>query len=309
MADWFRCQPLPLLDALQDVSDDAGLVFTKALLLIYHRDGRIAAQALRSRFPNWRPKRLARAVQELIDGGKLIGTTTGDLHNGRAMHELEQLGAMSTERAAAGGKGGRVRAERERLAKKIAERNVSPDLFEPPAKPAANPVETRLNRGSTPVEPTYNTISTDIENDYRKTMSNEINGSGQAQLKHAPAIELETELEIDTPFSVPPTIETLEGEVIDQPTNATARKQPLPPGWLPTRASLSDRVQGVIASWPNDEVDEQAIKFLEWAEANTARFTQWDRAFGNWCMKHHEQRKAKRHGKSAGFNVPDLGQG
>lgn len=306
MADWFRCDPLRLLAALgEGLSDDAQLVFVKALLLIYQRDGRVAAASLRQGFPNWRPKRLQRAVQELLDTGKLIGTATGELHNARAMHELQQVATLSAERAQAGSKGGRSRADRERLAKKIAERNLSPDLFEPDE----NPVETPLNDHSTTTQPSFKSGSVDFENDYLDTIPNENNGSGQAKLKHAGARETETEVETDTPFSVPPIdpaeIETLDGEVIDE--GKTARKQPLPPGWLPTRAGLSERVQGVVEAWGDDELDEQAIKFLEWAEATNARFVQWDRAFGNWCMKHHEQRKRKRHGKAAGFTVPDLG--
>jgi hypothetical protein len=102
-------------------------------------------------------------------------------------------------------------------------------------------------------------------------------------------------------------VEVVEGVPIDDASERRKSKQPMPPGWLPTRAKLSDMVQAVVATWGDDELDEQAIKFLEWAGASDARFVQWDRAFGNWCMKHNEQRRRTRHGKSAGFKVPSLG--
>ena len=304
MADWFRCAPLPLLDALQELSEDAQLVYVKALLLIYHRDGRISATALRHRFPNWRPKRLQRAVAELLDSGKLIGTATGDLHNERALHELQQLAELTTARVEAGSKGGRTRAMRERQARRIAERNLSPDLF-------PNPVEQRLKPGSTDVECDFKSDRANIENDFPGQKANEINTTGQATLKHVRARETETELEEDTPHSAPPlenVVELVEGVVEDDEPGPRKRKQPMPPGWEPPPLDqLSPAVAAVVETWDEGELDQQRAKFVEWAEATDARFVRWDRAFGNWALKHHDQRKGKRHGRAAGFAVPTLG--
>lgn len=333
MADWFRCKPLPLLDALQELSDDAQLVYIKALLQIYHRDGRIPAAALRSRFPNWRPKRLARALEELIAASKLIGTATGDLHNEYAMHELAQLEELTRKLAEGGGKGGRVRAERDRLARRLAERNRSPDMFEPnpvetpqperkskeinesrearlkhraPA-PAheENPVEPALNRGSTGIEPALNSGSVAFQIGQRDQKPNEINATTQGGLKHRARVRGEIDTEEEYPLGVPPVeideVEVIEGVVIEDAPRG--RKQPMPPGWLPTFAALSERVQERVGQWPEDEFGDQQTKFLEWAEATDQRFVKWDRAFGNWCIKHHEQRRARHGGKQSGWKA------
>jgi hypothetical protein len=73
MADWFQCKPTKWLRGLGGLTDDAQLAYTKALLLIYENDGRITSRMLRAEFPQWRPKRLEKAVAELLDAGKLVG--------------------------------------------------------------------------------------------------------------------------------------------------------------------------------------------------------------------------------------------
>jgi hypothetical protein len=300
MADWFQCKPTKWLRGLGGLTDDAQLAYTKALLLIYENDGRITSRMLRAEFPQWRPKRLEKAVAELLDAGKLVGTATGELHNDFAMHELAQLGELSQSRAAAGGKGGKVRAQRERLARKIAERNRSPDL---PMNLPETDAETPLKDNSTATKSGFKSNSMDIENDYDAQNANKINGTGQATLKHARAIESDTHSDIEPPFSEPPVeideVEVVEGVVVSEAPRG--RKQPMPPGWLPTLAGLSERVQALVATWDESELEHQQIKFMEWAEATDPRFVKWDRAFGNWCMKHHEQRRRTGHGRQSGW--------
>jgi hypothetical protein len=300
VAEWFRCRPTKLLRGLAGLSEDAQLAYVKALCLIYENDGRIHVRALRSEFPQWRPKRLDRAVAECLDAGKLIGTATGDLHNDYAMHELQQLGELNASRAAAGSKGGRTRAERERYARRIAERNRSPDL---PLNLPEKPVETPLKPGSIATQPDFKSNLTDIENDYADENPNKINGRTQATLKHARAGEEETETEEEYPLSVPPIeideVEVVEGVVISDAPRG--RKQPMPPGWVPTLAGLSDRVADVVQTWPEEELHDQQTKFMEWAEATDQRFVKWDRAFGNWCMKHNEQRRRTGRGRQSGW--------
>jgi hypothetical protein len=300
VADWFRCKPTKLLRGLVGLTEDAQLAYVKALCLIYENDGRIHVRSLKSEFPGWRPKRLERAVRECLDTGKLMGTATGDLHNDYAMHELQQLAELNTSRAQAGSKGGRVRAERERHARRIAERNRSPGL---PLDLPEKAVETPLNHGSTATQPGFKSNFTDVETQQTAKKDNVFNGSGQATLKHARAGETETELEEEYPLSVPPReideVEVIEGEVISDAPRG--RKQPMPPGWLPTFAGLSERVQQLVATWTEPEFHEQQTKFMEWAEAGDHRFVKWDRAFGNWCVKHHEQRRRTGHGRQSGW--------
>ena len=71
MADWFRADPTKLLRGMGGLTDDAQLVYYKALCLIYENDGRISVKQLAREFPNWRAKRLDRAVSELLDMDKL----------------------------------------------------------------------------------------------------------------------------------------------------------------------------------------------------------------------------------------------
>ncbi len=308
MADWFRCRPLPLLDALGNLSDDAALLYVKALLLIYSHDGRIPSAAL-ARTSGWRADRFKRVLGQLLDSGKLIGTASGDLHNDYAMHELQQLAEINVERALSGSKGGRVRAERERQARKIAARNQSPDLpmklpeTEPelPQNGARMAVERQLYSHSGPTNAQSNAQNT-----------NEINETDQAQLNPARAIELESEVERKIPPVVPRDQNDENEDGFEIPP--TPRRKPncaIPDEWQPpTIEQLTPMVRDRVERWPGGVFDREREKFVTDAHSEDRRHRDWTMAFGKWLLVHDgylQKQLGGRYEKPAGFKVPKLG--
>jgi hypothetical protein len=243
----------------------------------------------------------------LIDAGKLIGTVTGDLHNATAMEVLAELGDAATNKALAGSKGGLVRAKREKLARNIATRNQSPDLFatgESQLKPVSNPVETD-----------FKPISNPVENQYTAQNPSLFNGTGQAPLKHTRARQnLELRVKKEEPPCVPPSengSEMSDDDLFAVPTNRRKPNTALPPGWQPpTMDELSPLVLTRVDQWPDGTFDREREKFMADAVSEDRRHRDWDMAFGKWCLVHDgylQNRKGKNYGKASGFTVPNLG--
>lgn len=301
MADWFKCAPLPLLDALQDLTEDGQLVYVKALLVIYHRDGRIAASALRGRFPNWRPKRLQRAMDELIATGMLIGTASGDIHNPRAMRELQSLADTALDKSLAGSKGGQIKARKDRLARKIAERNLTPNMFEMSLKPISNPVESDFNR-----------VSTDFENAQPNGNVNNINAKHLAGPCYAHVQDLDIDIDKKETPCVP--LPGTEDEALFDVPASKRRKPstPMPADWEPpTLEQLTPMVRTRVDLWPQGEFEREREKFITDATAADRRHRDWTMAFGKWCLVHdgylQKHSTGGRYEKQSGWTVPDLG--
>lgn len=136
---------------------------------------------------------------------------------------------------------------------------------------------------------------------------NEFNGTTQGGLYQR---EVETEEE-RTPV-VPldeNAVETVEGEVVDEDAFTTPprrkAKRPIPTSWKPDRETLSDAVREAIAHWTDEQFTAEARKFVEDAKAEDRRHVQWDRAFGNWCLKHDTwlQQRRKHHERPSGWRT------
>jgi hypothetical protein len=142
-----------------------------------------------------------------------------------------------------------------------------------------------------------NTDANDMEPAWTGKNPNEFNGSVQR-----PVNQREEEGEEEAPLGSPideDDVELVEGEVEDADEFAVPpRRRPersIPADWTPQAAHLSENVTNLIAEWPEEEFDREAVKFVEDAHAKDRRHRDWDRAFGVWLTRHdgylNERRK------------------